>query len=144
MARVAHKKKAARKKDEVAHGPRARVQVWQGRKTRTRSGLQKHDLVKSKKGRIVSRYFHELGTAAYDRIHMWNLCFKKAKAMHGLTGFVLCKKGTPVYVSARIIYARFKVDVHFLRLAKAARHPMPPIPLPDANRDVAIRVVMRD
>jgi hypothetical protein len=53
----------------MAPGDAAREKraVWEGKKTRTKSGLTKSDLMRNKTGKIVSKKQHAAGMRLYAR-----------------------------------------------------------------------------
>ena len=56
--------KAPKKKVSSAWDKRA---VWEGRKTKTRGGLERADLMQNKNGKIVSKRKHEAGKKLYAK-----------------------------------------------------------------------------
>merc|ERR1712232_896223 len=74
--------KAPMKVSVVARGKKAMVKVWKGQKLKTQGGLKKGDLVKSRKGKIVSRKRSESSRAS-----KWSKATAKAYALKGYTGF---------------------------------------------------------
>merc|ERR1719387_689288 len=94
-AMKAMKKKAVSK---IAKGRMAKVVVFRGSKAKTSGGLTKNDLVKNKRGRIVSKKAQALGKALYQKGGKdWIAAVQKARKTLGLKGFVAIKKGTPLY-----------------------------------------------
>ncbi len=45
-----------------------KADVWNGSATKTASGLTKSDLMKNKRGKIVSKVEHEMGLKAYPKL----------------------------------------------------------------------------
>jgi len=76
----------------VAKGKKGKVLVWQGKKTKTSGGLKKDDLVKSKKGKIVSKVKSEKG-----KNNKWSKATKQAYQTKGYSGFKVIKKGNSFY-----------------------------------------------
>merc|ERR1712151_1013208 len=73
-------------------------QVMNGTKEKTKGGLKKTDLVKSKStGKAVSKKKSANGTKHYKNISTWVSAFNQARKELGITGFVAIKKGTPFY-----------------------------------------------
>ncbi|CAE8719420.1 unnamed protein product [Polarella glacialis] len=97
-------KKKAMKVSNVAKGKLAKVVVFKGGKDKTKTGLKKSDLVKSKTGKIVSRRQSAQGKKAYSRIKAWTDACQKARKDLGIKGFVAIKKGTAFYKAAKAIY----------------------------------------
>lgn len=56
----------AHEKDKVSPGWDKR-QVWEGKKTKTRGGLTRDDLMKNKQGKIVSKKKHAQGKKLYAK-----------------------------------------------------------------------------
>merc|ERR1719490_699751 len=98
--------KQAMKVSKIAKGPRGRAAVFAGGKEKTATGLKKSDLIKSKKGKIVSKKSSAAGKKAYARIKGWTIAVQKAKKELGLKGFIAIKKGTPVYRAAKAHYGK--------------------------------------
>merc|ERR1719281_1072317 len=98
----AMKKKAVSK---IAKGRYAKALVFRGTKAKTYTGLTKGDLVKSKRGKIVSKKQQALGKALYAKhAKAWVSAVQKARKALGLKGFVAIKKGTPLYTKAKELY----------------------------------------
>lgn len=96
-------------------------QVFNNRAIQTKGGLKKEHLERVKRGQrrvkqtdgtfktidvyaIVSRRKRQQGQA-----NQWIKCMLQAKNELNLTGFVLCKKGTPLYERAIALHNEFKV-----------------------------------
>merc|ERR1740138_173307 len=98
-------RKPAMKVSKIAKGSRSKVSVFLGGKEKTYTGLKKSDLMKnSKTGRIVTKKAHAAGMRAYKNIKGWTQAVSKAKKQLHLKGFVIIKKGSPVYKAAKAIY----------------------------------------
>lgn len=101
-AMKAMKKKAVSK---IAKGRFRKVVVFRGTKAKTSGGLTANDLLKNKRGRIVSKKAHAKGKALYAKgAKMWITAVLKARKTLGLKGFVAIKKGTPLYNKAKEFY----------------------------------------
>merc|ERR1712070_1263844 len=89
----------------IAKGPLAKAVVFRGsgNATKTSGGFKKTDLMKSKKGKIVTKRMHAAGKKAFKNIKAWSTAVIKARKDLGLTGFVAVKKGTPLYKAAKAI-----------------------------------------
>merc|ERR1712046_346882 len=86
---------------KIAKGPLMRAVVFSGGKDKTASGHKKSDLMKSKRGKIVTKKAHSAGKKAFSNIKSWVAAFKKARKDMGLTGFVPIKKGTKFYKAVK-------------------------------------------
>merc|ERR1712185_862936 len=97
--------KKAKKVSKIAKGKRAKSVVFRGSKVKTKSGLKKEDLMKSKTGAIVSK---KQSAAAKKRfgstIKGWLDAVKAARKALGTKGFVAIKKGSPLYTKAKSFY----------------------------------------
>lgn len=89
-------------KSTVAKGKKAKVMVWKGSKgkVKTKSGLKKEDLVKSKSRKIVSAKKSKQGKES-----KWAKATAKARAIKGYTGFKAIKKGSSFYEKAKEVMA---------------------------------------
>merc|ERR1719281_2021326 len=97
--------KKAKRVSVIAKGPRMRASVFSGSKEKTLTGLKKSDLIKNKRGKIVTKAQAAAGKKAYANISGWTAACKKAKTQLGLTGFIAIKKGSPVYKAAKEIFS---------------------------------------
>merc|ERR1712097_3506 len=97
----AMKKKVVSK---IAKGKFARSVVFRGTKAKTYTGLSKSDLVKNKRGKIVTKKQAANGKKAYANIKGWTLAVQKARKALGVKGFVAVKKGTPLYKKAKELF----------------------------------------
>merc|ERR1719262_1251547 len=98
--------KAMKAKSVIAKGKRAKSAVFKGSKEKTVSGLKKSDLLKNKRGKIVSKKATAAGKKAYANIKGWTAAVAAAKKALGLKGFVAVKKGTPLYAKAKALYKK--------------------------------------
>merc|ERR1719361_1786597 len=96
----------AMKVSTTAKGKMARSIVFAGRKEKTASGLKKTDLMKNKRGKVVTKKSHAAGIRSYAAIKGWTIACQKAKKALGLKGFVACKKGSPFYKKAKELYVK--------------------------------------
>merc|ERR1719240_542512 len=96
----AMKKKAVSK---IAKGKLARAVVFRGTKEKTYTGLTKSDLIKNKRGKIVSKKA-SLRAKKNNFIKGWVTAVQKARKALGLKGFVAIKKGSALYKKAREFY----------------------------------------
>merc|ERR1712150_395460 len=88
----------------------SRNQVWRGtrRKVKT-TGQTKGDLMKNKRGRVVSKKANAAGKRTYKRngLNKWTKAFMQARKNLGLKGYVACKKGTRFYKEAMKLYKSY-------------------------------------
>merc|ERR1711972_327293 len=95
----------AKKVGVIAKGKMMRSVVFSGSKTKTSTGLTKGDLMKNKRGKIVTKASSLAGKKAYRHISSWTAALKKARAELKVKGFVACKKGSPLYKKAKELRA---------------------------------------
>merc|ERR1711976_311032 len=82
-------KRRAMKKSVIAKGKRAKSSVFRGTKVKTSSGLQKKDLKKNKRGKVVSAKASANGKKNFGkRIGRWHAACQKARAALKVKGFV--------------------------------------------------------
>jgi len=84
----------------IARGRMAKVQVLKGSKEHTVGGLQAKDLMKNKRGKVVSKKAHATGLK-----HPWMQAVKAARKALGITGFCVCGGKTP---EGKALYAKAK------------------------------------
>merc|ERR1719159_1896916 len=99
--------KAMKKKSvsKIAKGKRAKSVVFRGTKAKTTGGLTKSDLVKNKRGIIVSKKQQAKGSKLYAKYaKKWISAVQQARKALGVKGFVAIKKGTPLYTKAKGLY----------------------------------------
>ncbi len=65
-------------------------------RSKTFSGMEATDLMKSKTGRIVTKKSHAAGKKAYVYIKGWTTAEQKARRALGVKGFLAVKKGSPL------------------------------------------------
>merc|ERR1712173_133240 len=85
----------------------SRAQVFNGTKQKVKTtGQTKSDLMKNKRGKIVSKKANAAGKKVYKRngLGKWTKAFMQARKNLGLKGFVACKKGTKFYKEAMRLY----------------------------------------
>merc|ERR1711964_640963 len=97
MGMKAMKKKSVSK---IATGIMAKVMVLRGGKGKTTGGLTAKDLTKNKHGRVVSKKLSAKGKKS-----PWIQACAKARKALKITGFVVIKKGTPLYAKAKEFYS---------------------------------------
>merc|ERR1719181_1503415 len=95
-------KKKAMKVSTVAKGKKAKVFVYKGTKgkLKTKGGLKKEDLLKSKSGKIVSAKRSKQGKDS-----KWAKATAKARAIKGYSGFKAIKRGGSFYEKAKEVMA---------------------------------------
>merc|ERR1719160_1215967 len=98
--------KAMKKKvvSKIAKGKMAKSVVFRGTKAKTMSGLKKSDLIKNKRGKIVTKKQVAAGKKAYANIKGWTVACQKARKALGVKGFVAIKKGSALYKKAKELY----------------------------------------
>merc|ERR1712167_528913 len=74
-----------------------------GTKEKTLSGLTKSDLIKNKRGKIVSKKA-SLQAKKNNYVKGWYTAVQKARKALGLKGFVAIKKGSALYKKAKELY----------------------------------------
>merc|ERR1719375_2447487 len=97
-------KKRAMKKTVYKSAARARRAVWKGKLMKSKGGLRKDQLVKSKSGKIVGKKRSAQGMKAYKHIKAWTAACKAARKALKIKGFVAIKKGTALYKKAKSLY----------------------------------------
>merc|ERR1711907_443518 len=95
--------KAMKKKtvSKIAKGKFARSVVFRGTKSKTYTGLTKSDLIKNKRGKIVTKKSMAAGKKNYANIKGWTVACQKARKALGVKGFVAIKKGSALYKKAK-------------------------------------------
>jgi len=82
-----------------------KAQVLAGKKEKTKSGLRKEHLLKSKGGKVVTKRKSAAGKKAFEQnLSKWILACSRARGELGLTGFVPVKRGTAFYNKTREYY----------------------------------------
>ena len=97
------KKRKAKRVSKIAKGKRMKSSVFRGTKEKTLSGLTKSDLIKNKRGKIVSKKA-SIRAKKNNYIKGWTTAVQKARKALGLKGFVAIKKGSPLYNKAKELY----------------------------------------
>merc|ERR1712014_106583 len=96
-----HSRVMAAMKAKTVSARLAKRHVFAGKAGKTKSGLKKSDLVKSKSGKIVSKKLSARGKAS-----PWIAACKAARAALKIKGFAVIKKGSPLYNKAKEIYKK--------------------------------------
>merc|ERR1711879_79091 len=84
----------------------SKIKVWNGTATYTKGGLTKDQLMKNKRGKIVSKKMFAKGQALKGKSG-WMGAVAKARKELGITGFVLMNrgaKGVALYNKAKELY----------------------------------------
>merc|ERR1712185_156565 len=85
----------------------AKVVAFRGNPTGGATRLTKADLIKNKRGRIVSKKQSALAKARYAKgIGKWIAAVTTARKALGVKGFVAVKKGTPLHKKAKELYGQ--------------------------------------
>ena len=74
----------SKKKSVVAKGRMAKCVVLRGKKAKTTGGLLQTDLMKSKRGKIMSKKAHANDMKVYANIEGWNVALQKARQALGV------------------------------------------------------------
>lgn len=77
----------------------SKLLVFEGAKLKTKKGLKKEDLLKNKKGKIISAK-----KSAQGKNSKWMEATAKARALKGYTGYKSIKKGTSFYEETKKIF----------------------------------------
>ena len=93
----------------------AKKKVFHGTMAKTSGGLTKPDLVKNKKGKVVSKKAAAIGKSNFDNgrkasaFRAWNFAFVRARWVLGITGFCPCggdsKRGKAFLATTRALLA---------------------------------------
>merc|ERR1711941_51764 len=97
-------KRKARKRVSIKG---TKSQVFRGSRQKTKSsGQTKADLMKNKRGKIISKKMRKRGLKLYKKngIDKWTKAFMQARKNLGVTGFVACKKGSKLYNETMKLY----------------------------------------
>ena len=85
-----------------------REHVFEGSRSTTgkgTGGLGKHDLVRNKSGKLVSKKLQKAGKKS-----PWIAACAAAKFILNIRGFAIIKKGSPLYIKAKEIHKKFKPE----------------------------------
>lgn len=83
--------------------------LLRGTRQKTKSsGQTKADLMKNKRGKIISKKKYAQGKRVFRKngMHKWNAAFMQARKNLGITGFVPLKKGTKLYNATMKLYKK--------------------------------------
>merc|ERR1711879_846920 len=98
------RKRRARKRVSI-RGTRA--QVFRGTRQKVKTtGQTKSDLMKNKRGKVISKIKHAQGKRTYKKngIDKWTKAFMQARKNLGVSGFVPLKKGSKLYKETMKLY----------------------------------------
>merc|ERR1712050_465223 len=104
------KVKKAMKGSKIAKGKRARAVVFKGGKEKTKTGLTKANLIKSKSGKIVTKAQSASSKKRYagSKAQAWAKACSKARKELNIKGFVpfggKTAAGKALYAKAKAIY----------------------------------------
>jgi len=109
---TAMKAMKAKRVTKVAKGHFAKALVLCGKKDKTVSGLKKDDLMRNKRGKIVSKRASAAGSRRYSKIEGWVEAHMAAREALHVRGFVALNgkslQGKALYVKAKSIFAASK------------------------------------
>merc|ERR1719161_1310519 len=94
---------------KIARGRLAKSLVFRGRKEKTVGGLKAGDLMKNKRGKVVSKRRSALGKRRFKNIEAWVQAHMAARTALHVSGFCAVNgktvQGKAVYVKAKAILA---------------------------------------
>merc|ERR1719331_2254965 len=100
----------AKRVSKVARGRFARALVLRGSKERTVGGLKRDQLMKNKRGKVVSKRASANGRRRYRNIQDWVEAVVEARAELRVSGFVAVNgkslQGKALFVKAKAIRAK--------------------------------------
>merc|ERR1712045_181890 len=109
MGKVMKKAMKPKKVSKIAKGKMMRAVVFRGLKEKTKTGLTKANLIKSKSGKIVSKKASAAGKRNYKNIQGWTKAVQQAKKALGVKGFCAVggksAQGKALYAKAKAIYS---------------------------------------
>merc|ERR1712099_163214 len=99
--------KKVKKVSIIAKGKLAKIAVFKGKKAKTVGGLTKETLVKSKRGKIVSKSKSASAKKAFKEsaLKKWSDACQKARKQLGIKGFCAVNGKTP---QGKALYAKIK------------------------------------
>merc|ERR1712127_178824 len=102
-------KKAAMKKSKIAAGKLAKALVLRGAREKTSGGLRQSQIMKNKRGKVVSKMRSEMSRKKYkgSKLEAWTKAVKAARKELGITGFVALNGKT---AQGRALYAKAKAN----------------------------------
>merc|ERR1712129_81036 len=112
MKKAAMKKaamKKAMKKSKIAAGRLAKALVLRGAREKTSGGLRQSQIMKNKRGKVVSKMRSEMSRKKYkgSKLEAWTKAVKAARKELGITGLVDLNGKT---AQGRALYAKAKAN----------------------------------
>merc|ERR1712244_117282 len=106
--RVTRRKRVVRRRKARKVSIRGtRAQVFRGTRQKVKTtGQSKDDLMKNRRGKVVSKIAHKAGQRSYKRISGWTKAFTQARKNLKIKGFVPCKKGSKLYKETMRLYKK--------------------------------------
>merc|ERR1712244_70426 len=107
--KAAAMKKKAMKKSNIAAGKLAKALVLRGSREKTSGGLRKSQIMKNKRGKVVSKMKSEMSRKKYkgSKLEAWTKAVTAARKELGITGFVALNGKT---AQGRALYAKAKAN----------------------------------
>merc|ERR1719414_734794 len=107
--RKVSRKRLVRRRKKARKAPirGTRSQVFRGTRQKVKTtGQVKSDLMKNRRGKVVSKKANAHGKRVYKRngIAKWTTAFMQARKNLGIKGFQPCKKGTKLYKETMRLY----------------------------------------
>eukprot|EP00927_Polykrikos_kofoidii_P045738 TRINITY_DN3981_c0_g3_i1.p1 TRINITY_DN3981_c0_g3~~TRINITY_DN3981_c0_g3_i1.p1 ORF type:complete len:179 (+),score=33.75 TRINITY_DN3981_c0_g3_i1:67-537(+) len=103
-------KNASKRGSKIARGRLARSLVLRGKKEKTVGGLTSNDLVKNKRGKVVSKRASAVAKIRYRNIEPWLMSFMEARRALQVQGFVAINgktlQGKALYVKSKALCAK--------------------------------------
>mmetsp|Transcript_103949 Transcript_103949/g.289649 ORF Transcript_103949/g.289649 Transcript_103949/m.289649 type:complete len:127 (+) Transcript_103949:68-448(+) len=99
----------AKRVSTIAKGKRAKLQVFNGSKVKTVSQITKDQLMKNKRGKIVTKKANAAGKKKYEStLKVWIECVNLARKALSIKGFCAVNgklaQGKALYAKARALY----------------------------------------
>mmetsp|Transcript_51954 Transcript_51954/g.111121 ORF Transcript_51954/g.111121 Transcript_51954/m.111121 type:complete len:138 (-) Transcript_51954:134-547(-) len=106
--KVARKAMKSKRVSKVAKGRGAKAQVLKGKKEKTVGGLKRDDLIRNKRGKVVSKRACANGKRRYRQIEDWVEALMAARSALHVQGFVAVNGKT---LQGKALYAKTKALV---------------------------------
>merc|ERR1712187_142034 len=110
----AMKIKKAKRVSKIAKGRYAKASVLKGKKVKTSGGLTRDQLMKNKRGKVVSKKAAAQGKRAFRQIQDWVSSVVAARKALQVTGFVAINgktlQGKALYVKSKALRAAGRGD----------------------------------
>merc|ERR1712087_922897 len=110
MKKAMNAMKKAMKKSVIAKGKLVKSLVFRGSKVKTKGGLKKENLKKSKTGKVVSKKASDRSKKAFagSAFQKWGKAVQAAKKALNLKGFIIVGgksvQGRALYAKAKALY----------------------------------------